>query len=276
MAPTRIGILGGTFDPIHLGHLVPAEYACGHLGLDRLYLVPSAAPVHRPRHTPASPEHRLRMCELAAEPIPPFAVSDCEIRRTEPSYTILTIEHFAQTLAPNATIFLLLGEDNLPLLHTWHRIADIVALATLAILPRPIGCHPERAQRVEGSRRDALPPAADHPPQSVIPSAAEACPERPERAERESRRDALPPAADHPPQSVIPSAAEGSRRDALPSAVQSEIRNLKSAIRIPSPLVPISSTDIRRRIRDGRSIAGLVPASVADYIARHGLYKARR
>jgi len=216
MAPPRIGILGGTFDPIHLGHLVPAEYACGHLRLDRLYLVPSAAPVHRPRHAPASPEHRLRMCELAAEPIPPFAVSDVEIRRSEPSYTILTIEHFAQTVGPDATIFLVLGEDNLPLLHTWHRIADIVALATLAILPRPIGCHPERAQRVEGARRDAL-----------------------------------------------------------PSAVQSEIRNLKSAIRIPSPLVPISSTDIRRRIRDGRSIAGLVPASVADYIARHGLYRAR-
>ena len=239
MAPTRIGILGGTFDPIHLGHLVPAEYACGHLGLDRLYLVPSAAPVHRPRHTPASPEHRLRMCELAAEPIPPFAVSDCEIRRSEPSYTAFTLEHFARTAGPDATIFLLLGEDNLPLLHTWHRIADIVALATLAILPRPIGCHPERAQRVEGSRRDAGPPAADHPPQSVIPSAA-----------------------------------EGSRRDALPSAVQSEIRNLKSAIRIPSPLVPISSTDIRQRVRDGRPIAGLVPASVADYIARHDLYRA--
>jgi len=215
MASQRIGILGGTFDPIHLGHLVPAEYACHHLRLDRLYLVPSAAPVHRPRHTPASPEHRLRMCELAAEPIPPFAVSDCEIRRSEPSYTALTIEHFARTACPDATLFLLIGEDNLPLLHTWRRIADIAALATLAILPRPISCHPEQAQRVEGSRRDAL-----------------------------------------------------------PSVIQSEIPNLKSAIRIPSPLVPISSTDIRRRVREGRSIEGLVPASVADYIARHGLYRA--
>jgi nicotinate-nucleotide adenylyltransferase len=207
MAPPRIGILGGTFDPIHLGHLIPAEYACGHLGLDRLYLVPSAAPVHRPRHTPASPEHRLRMCELAAEPIPPFAVSDCELRRSEPSYTILTLEHFARTAGPDATIFLLIGEDNLPLLHTWHRIADIVALATLAILPRP-----KKGTGSFSGRSEKVP----------VPFFG---------------------------------------------------RNPQSAIRIPSPLVPISSTDIRRRVREGRSIAGLVPASVADYIARHSLYR---
>ena len=206
MAPTRIGILGGTFDPIHLGHLVPAEYACGHLRLDRLYLVPSAAPVHRPRHTPASPEHRLRMCELAAEPIPPFAVSDCEIRRTEPSYTILTLEHFAKTVGPDATIFLLIGEDNLPLLHTWHRIADIIALATLAILPRP------------GPKAYYVGPLCE--------------------------------------------------------AIGEEAVRRILASRVPSPLLDISSTDIRRRVREGRPIAGLVPATVADYIARHGLYRA--
>jgi len=249
MAPTRIGILGGTFDPIHLGHLVPAEYACGHLRLDRLYLVPSAAPVHRPRHAPASPEHRLRMCELAAEPLPRFAVSDCEIRRSEPSYTILTLEHFARTAGPDATIFLLIGEDNLPLLHTWHRIADLPQLARLAILPRS-----PRHGVAEGE--------AGPPPQSVIPSAAEACPERPERAERESRRDASPPALSERSESNGSFPVSGLR---FPDS---------DMVRIPSPLVPISSTDIRRRIRDGRSIDGLVPASVADYIARHGLYRA--
>ena len=229
MASQRIGILGGTFDPIHLGHLVPAQYACGHLRLDRLYLVPSAAPVHRPLHTPASPEHRLRMCELAAEPIPPFAVSDCEVRRTEPSYTAFTLEHFARTECPNATIFLLIGEDNLPLLHTWRRIADIAALATLAILPRPAP-----------------------PPQSVIPS----------------------------PCSLIGplrGAAEGSRRDAEPFSSfipHSAFRIPHSAVFVPSPLVPISGTDIRQKVRDGQPIAGLVPASVAAYIARHALYRA--
>ena len=205
MAPQRIGILGGTFDPIHLGHLVPAEYACGHLRLDRLYLVPSAAPVHRPRHTPASPEHRLRMCELAAEPIPPFAVSDVEIRRTEPSYTAFTIEHFARTVGPDATLFLVIGEDNLPLLHTWHRIADIVALATLAILPR------------SGPKAYHLGPLCE--------------------------------------------------------AIGEETVRRILASRVPAPLLDISGTDIRQKVRDGQPIAGLVPATVADYIARHGLYR---
>jgi len=214
MAPPRIGILGGTFDPIHLGHLVPAEYACGHLRLDRLYLVPSAAPVHRPRHAPASPEHRLRMCELATEPVPQLAVCDCEIRRPEPSYTVLTLEHFARTAGPDAILFLLIGEDNLPLLATWHRIRDIVALATLAILPRP------------GTQN-----------------------------------------------AVIPSAAEGSRRDAVPPSIpHSAFRIPHSAVFVPSPLVPISASDIRRRIREGRPIDGLVPASVLTYIQNHHLY----
>ena len=230
MAPPRIGILGGTFDPIHLGHLVPAEYACGHLGLDRLYLVPSAAPVHRPRHTPASPEHRLRMCELAAKTIPPFAVSDCEIRRSEPSYTILTIEHFAQTVGPDATLFLVLGDDNLPLLHTWHRIADLPQLARLAILPRPPASTP-----------------ADEP--------------QPHRGE-----SAGPPSSLKSPISNLQSESTPTLHSALCTLHA-------DAVRIPSPLLNISSTDIRRRIRDGQPIAGLVPATVADYIARHGLYR---
>jgi nicotinate-nucleotide adenylyltransferase len=144
------------------------------------------------------------MCELAAEPLPRFAVSDCEVRRSEPSYTILTLEHFAHTLAPNATIFLLIGEDNLPLLHTWHRIADIVALATLAILPRP-------------------------DPEAYY----------------------LGP---------------------LCEAIGKEAVQRILASRVPAPLLDISSTDIRRRVREGRSIDGLVPATVADYIRAHGLY----
>jgi nicotinate-nucleotide adenylyltransferase len=145
------------------------------------------------------------MCELAAEPIPLFAVSDCELRRPEPSYTILTLEHFAKTAGPDATIFLLIGEDNLPLLHTWHRIADIAALATLAILPRP---------------------------------APKAC--------------YLGP---------------------LCEAIGEEAVRRILAGRVPSPLIPVSSTDIRRRIREGRPIDGLVPASVLTYIQEHHLYQ---
>ncbi len=136
MASERVGILGGTFDPIHYGHLIPAEYAFDHLGLDRLLVIPAADPVHRPRHRPAAAEHRLAMCRLAAGPIPGFEVSDIEIARPEPSYTVLTLEELRRRPGPDASLFLLIGDDNLPSLHTWYRVRDIVRLATVAPLPR--------------------------------------------------------------------------------------------------------------------------------------------
>jgi len=205
MAPKRIGILGGTFDPVHLGHLVPAEYAFDHLKLDSLLLVPAGSPVHRPRQILAPAEHRLRMCRLAVEPLPGFGVSDIEITRSEPSYTVLTLEHFRKTLGPDADLFLLAGDDNLPLLHTWRRLPDILALATVVLLPRPSVPNPDLG-----------------PLRKVV---------GPER-----------------------------------------LKHLL-ANRVPGPLVPISATDIRRRVAAGKSIRGLVPASVADYIASRGLYR---
>jgi nicotinate-nucleotide adenylyltransferase len=200
----RIGILGGTFDPVHLGHLIPAQYAIGHLGLDRLLLVPSAAPVHRPLHVPAPPEHRLRMCELAAASVPRFEASDIEARRTEPSFTVLTLEHFTRTLPAGTRIYLLVGEDNLPLLHIWRDIRRIARLAEIAVLPRPCG------GEADASALESL----------------------------------LGPAA---------------------------VRDILDR-RVPSPRIPVSATDVRRRVREGRSIEGLVPASVAAYIAELGLY----
>jgi nicotinate-nucleotide adenylyltransferase len=200
----RIGILGGTFDPVHLGHLIPAQYALEHLGLDRLLLVPAAAPVHRPLHVPASPGHRLRMCRLAAAAIPHFEASDIEARRTEPSFTVLTLEHFTRTMPAGTRIYLLVGEDNLPLLHTWHEIRRIAELAEIAILPRP-------------------------------------CEGEPDASALESLLGA--PAV----------------RDIL-------------ARWVPGPRIPVSATEIRRRVHEGQSIAGLVPASVAAYIAEKRLY----
>jgi nicotinate-nucleotide adenylyltransferase len=147
----RIGILGGTFDPIHLGHLVPAEYAVHYLHLDRLLLIPSAAPVHRPRHVPAGPEHRLRMCRLAAASLPGFSVSDLEVSRSEPSYTVFTLRYLADMLPPGAELVLLIGEDNLTALHTWHRLEEILTLAQVAILPRPVPAAPSDYARLEAA-----------------------------------------------------------------------------------------------------------------------------
>ncbi|MGB2613331.1 MAG: nicotinate (nicotinamide) nucleotide adenylyltransferase [Phycisphaerae bacterium] len=214
MPPERVGILGGTFDPIHLGHLIPAMYALEHLHLDRLYLIPSAAPVHRPLHTPAPADDRLRMCRLAVQHLPRFAVSDLELRRPEPSYTVLTLEHFHSRLGPADSLFLLVGEDNLPLLSTWHRAADLPRLARLAVLPRP-----KKGTGSFSGRSEKVP----------VPFF--------------SGRAGL---------------GEGGPKSPIP---------------IPSPLVPISGTDIRRLLRAGQDAAGLLPASVAAYIRDHGLYR---
>jgi nicotinate-nucleotide adenylyltransferase len=133
----RIGILGGTFDPIHLGHVIPAQYAFDYLRLDRLLLIPSAAPVHRPRHVTAPGEDRLRMCRLAAASLPHFSVCDIEVARPTPSYTVLTLRYFAEMLPPGTELILLVGEDNLPLLHTWLNIDEVFRLSTVVVLPRP-------------------------------------------------------------------------------------------------------------------------------------------
>jgi nicotinate-nucleotide adenylyltransferase len=201
----RIGILGGTFDPIHLGHLIPAEYACNYLRLDGLVLIPSATPVHRPQHRPMSGEHRFRMCELAAAALPGFSASDMEIRRTEPSYTILTVRTLKETLARDAELVLLVGEDNLPTLHSWREVREILRLAIVAILPRPASTAYDLSDL----------------------------------------------------------------RAALGDRTVDEILSR----RVPSPLIPISSTEIRRKIRAGQSITGLVPTTVAEYIISAGLYK---
>lgn len=200
----RIGILGGTFDPVHLGHLVPAQYASNFLGLDSLLLVPSASPVHRPRHVPASAQDRVAMCRLATASLPGFDVSEIETARHDPSYTVLTLRSLRATLGPAADLVLLVGDDNLPLLHTWWHAREVIDLATIAVLPRPVAAAPDLA---------ALREAFGHPAVDAI-----------------------------------------------------------LARRVPAPLVAISGTDIRNRVRSGLPITGLVPKPVAAYIAANMLY----
>lgn len=144
------------------------------------------------------------MCRLAAASLPGFAVSEIETGRAEPSYTALTLRSLRDSLGPETELVLLVGEDNFPLLHSWWRAKEILALAMVAVFPRPVVGEVNLA---------------------------------PLRAKLGS------------------------------SAVESIL-----ARRIPAPPVPISATDVRDRLRAGLSIAGLVPGSVADYIAANQLY----
>ena len=131
-----IGILGGTFDPIHYGHLRLAEELAGTLKLDQVRFVPSGTPPHRT--APGVPaEHRLAMVELAAAGNPRFSVDGREIRRAGPGYTFDTLAELRAEAGGTRPLALLVGADAFLEFATWHRWHEIFGLAHIAIAHRP-------------------------------------------------------------------------------------------------------------------------------------------
>ena len=131
----KLGVLGGTFDPMHLGHLAAAEAAIDCVDLDQVVFVPTGTPPHRPPAV-ASGEQRLEMCRLAADDDPRFAVSDIELRRTGPSYTLDTLLAL-RGANPHAEMFLVLGWDAASQLRSWYRPDEVLALAPVIVVSRP-------------------------------------------------------------------------------------------------------------------------------------------
>lgn len=189
----RIGIFGGTFDPVHLGHLIVAEQCREQVQLEQVWFMPAAHPPHKLNRPLTSVEHRLEMLRLAVGGHEAFVVSDLETRLPVPNYTVQTLRRLREQF-PEAEWFLLLGADSLCEFPTWYEPFAIAQMATLVVAARPGYTRPE----------------------------------------------SLPP----------------------------EFR-----VRwVQSPLIEISSTDIRQRIRQGRSIRYLVPRAVECYIAQQRLY----
>nr|BFE93873.1 nicotinate-nucleotide adenylyltransferase [Pseudomonas brassicacearum subsp. brassicacearum] len=135
--PRRIGILGGTFDPVHIGHLRGALEVADALALDELRLTPSARPPHR--DTPqVSAQDRLAMVECAVAGVAPLVVDARELQRDKPSYTIDTLELMRAELAADAQVFfLLLGWDAFCGLPTWHRWEELLQHCHILVLQRP-------------------------------------------------------------------------------------------------------------------------------------------
>ena len=131
----RIGILGGTFDPIHLGHLAAARAAMDCEHLDRVLFIPTGVPPHRPA-TAANAEQRMEMVRLAIDDEKRFEVSDLEVRRRGLSYTVDTLRELRR-LHPKDELFLVLGWDAAKLFSTWHEPAEVRRLASLVIVTRP-------------------------------------------------------------------------------------------------------------------------------------------
>lgn len=191
--PTRIGVLGGTFDPIHVGHLVAASEAIHNFGLDRVILVPAGRPWQKSHFT--DPEDRCLMTTLAAAGHPRFSVSRVEIDRKGPTYTVETLETL-HGFFPEAELFFIVGADAALELKTWHRVEEVASLAAVIAVTRP------------GSPLTDLQTEAGLPDVQVM----------------------------------------------------------------EMPALAISSTDIRRRVAEGKPIDFLVPEAVATYIRDRGLY----
>jgi nicotinate-nucleotide adenylyltransferase len=146
----RIGLFGGTFDPVHLGHLRAAENARETLALDRVALVPSAVPPHRA--APLSPAaDRLEMARLAAATHPAFDAWDVELRRTGPSYTVDTVRAILEE-RPGDTLVLVVGADTWPEMTTWREPERLFSLVEVAVVDRPGAPRPPLASPFPTSR----------------------------------------------------------------------------------------------------------------------------
>jgi nicotinate-nucleotide adenylyltransferase len=216
MVMPRVGLFGGTFNPVHLAHLRAAEEAREALALDQVVFVPAHLPPHKDAEGISDAEHRSAMVRLAIADQDAFSVSDVELKRPEKSYSLYTIRHFRKELGAAAEIFFLTGADAFAEIATWHRWREVLPMCHFVVLSRP---------------GHALAKPVD-----VLPAAF---------AERY-----------RPTGDGAYAMKEGAR-----------------LIFLPITGLDISSSDIRRRLHEGKSVWYLVPDTVIGYIEQHGLYK---
>lgn len=197
----RIGIMGGTFDPIHIAHLMIAEEVREAFKLDSVLFIPAAIPPHKLGHRVTSAYHRLVMVQLATAKNPYFHVSTCELERKGPSYSLLTIRELKKIYGKETELYFITGSDSINDLHTWHKPDELLK-----------DCH------FVGTTRPGAPMDK--------------------------------------------------------TELEKQFGSLATKIHFFAvPELSISSTDIRARVRTGRSIKYIVPSIVEDYIYKEGLYR---
>ena len=134
----RIGLFGGTFNPVHFGHLRAAKEVCEGFDLQNLYFIPSALPPHKDIQDVASVADRLEMTRLAITGNPEFILSDVELKRPGLSYTIDTVKHFKKSLNANADLFLVMGVDAFIEIDTWKSFKQLFRMLPMIIMTRPL------------------------------------------------------------------------------------------------------------------------------------------
>ena len=202
---SRVALYGGSFDPVHHGHLIIARSIAEALDIDEVILLPSHSPPHKDACGLAQTDHRMEMVRLAVTGDAKFSVSDHDATCEGRSYTVKTIEHFRNYLPGKTEIVWIIGADSLLELHTWYEVEALVLSCRIVTANRP------------GSPLASLAPLAE-----VV-------------GEKTTRR-------------------------------------LLDDV-IDTPHIDISSTQIRSRVNENRSIRYLVPSNVEEYIQQHGLYR---
>lgn len=203
MAGMRVGVLGGTFDPPHLGHLILAQEAHHALGLTQVLFVPAGEPWRKAGRELSAPEDRLAMLRLAVADNPAFAVSTAEVDRPGPSYTAETLAELAAQLGSETELYFIMGADSLGDFANWHEPRRILELARLAVAERsPLG-------------------------------------------------------------------GEGFEEE-IPTELAEALRG--RVVWLTMPLIAISASAVRQRVRQGLPIRYWVPDAVEQYVRRRGLY----
>lgn len=152
----KIALFGGTFDPVHNGHLAVARAAADRFGLDRVLFIPSGRPPHKDREPQAAYEHRYRMTELACQADPRFQASRLEDPRLlggSKTYSIDTIERVRGELSPSDKLYFLIGQDAFDELSIWHRLADVIDNIEFLVASRPHGPSPIPRQGLAAQAR---------------------------------------------------------------------------------------------------------------------------
>ena len=132
----KLGLFGGSFDPVHCGHLLVAQAACEELGLARLFFIPAAQSPFKPQTAPAPAAERVRLLRLALAGQPNYEVDEQEISRGGTSFTVDTLRNYAMRFA-GAQLFYLVGADHVPTLPKWRDAVELARLAEFVVISRP-------------------------------------------------------------------------------------------------------------------------------------------
>jgi nicotinate-nucleotide adenylyltransferase len=207
MVKKKIALFGGTFDPVHLGHTAVAAAAAEHIGAEKIVFIPAKRSPLKDSFPEAGYDDRLAMIALAIAGNEKFQVSDYELRKPKPSYTLETVRYFEADYGGKALIYWLIGADSIYELSRWYGIVELIDECNLCVMFRA-GCKPPdfaKFKNVWGAAR-----------------------------------------------------------------VEKLQRNI-----IRTPLIDISSTEIRNRLAAGRDVTDMLAPQVADYIRKHRLYQSK-